>query len=72
MKSRSIQSLMLSFYILLFFLYLFAPKTAHRVVGYLEEEAVVSYTQYLAEVDEGRIEELLAGLAAIGARRMRD
>jgi hypothetical protein len=29
-----------------FFLYLFAPKTAHRVVGYLEEEAVVSYTSY--------------------------
>lgn len=39
-----------------FFLYLFAPKTAHRVVGYLEEEAVVSYSQYLAEIDAGRVE----------------
>ena len=36
-----------------FFLYLFAPKTAHRVVGYLEEEAVISYTHYLAQVDSG-------------------
>ncbi len=42
------------FYNFYFFLYLFAPKTAHRVVGYLEEEAVVSYTQYLAEIDAGR------------------
>ena len=31
-----------------------APKTAHRVVGYFEEEAVISYTHYLAEIDEGR------------------
>ncbi|MEM8755336.1 MAG: alternative oxidase, partial [Pseudomonadota bacterium] len=36
------------FYNVFFFLYLFAPRTAHRVVAYLEEEAVVSYTQYLA------------------------
>ncbi|MEM0946565.1 MAG: alternative oxidase [Pseudomonadota bacterium] len=42
------------FYNLYFWLYLFAPKTAHRVVGYLEEEAVVSYTHYLAEIDAGR------------------
>ncbi len=42
------------FYNFYFFLYLFAPKTAHRVIGYFEEEAVTSYTQYLAEIDEGR------------------
>ncbi|MEM9099465.1 MAG: alternative oxidase [Pseudomonadota bacterium] len=45
------QALFFNFY---FFMYLVAPRTAHRVVGYLEEEAVVSYTQYLAEVDAGR------------------
>lgn len=28
-------------------------ETAHRVVGYLEEEAVHSYTEYLAGVDNG-------------------
>jgi ubiquinol oxidase len=38
-----------------FLLYLFAPKTAHRLVGYFEEEAVVSYTAYLAEIDAGRL-----------------
>lgn len=37
-----------------FFLYIFAPRTAHRLVGYFEEEAVVSYTAYLAEIDAGR------------------
>jgi ubiquinol oxidase len=42
------------FYACFFALYLVSPKTAHRVVGYFEEEAVISYTHYLAEVDEGR------------------
>ncbi|WP_300543540.1 alternative oxidase [Maricaulis sp.] len=44
------------FYNAYFFLYLFSPRTAHRVVGYFEEEAVISYTQYLAEIDAGRHE----------------
>ena len=35
-------------------LYLVSSKTAHRVVGYFEEEAVTSYTLYLQEIDEGR------------------
>lgn len=42
------------FYLFFFGLYLASPKTAHRVVGYFEEEAVISYTHYLAEIDEGR------------------
>jgi len=42
------------FYNCYFFLYLFAPRTAHRVVAYFEEEAVISYTQYLEEIDAGR------------------
>ncbi|MEL7467612.1 MAG: alternative oxidase [Pseudomonadota bacterium] len=53
------------FYNFFFFLYLFAPKTAHRVVGYLEEEAVISYTQYLSEIDAGRIENVPAPQLAI-------
>ena len=36
-------------------LYLCSPYTAHRVVGYLEEEAVISYSRYLNEVEEGRM-----------------
>ncbi|MFD1949919.1 alternative oxidase [Sphingomonas arantia] len=35
-------------------LYLLSSRTAHRVVGYFEEEAVTSYTLYLQEIDEGR------------------
>lgn len=42
------------FYLCFFGLYLVSAKTAHRVVGYFEEEAVISYTHYLAEIDEGR------------------
>jgi len=44
------------FYLAFFALYLISSKTAHRVVGYFEEEAVISYTHYLAEIDEGRSE----------------
>lgn len=43
------------FYALYLILYICSAKTAHRLVGYLEEEAVISYTQYLKEVEEGRI-----------------
>ena len=53
------------FYNFYFFLYLFAPRTAHRVVGYFEEEAVISYTAYLAEVDAGRQQNVPAPQIAI-------
>jgi ubiquinol oxidase len=42
------------FYLAFFALYLISSKTAHRIVGYFEEEAVLSYTLYLKEIDEGR------------------
>lgn len=48
------------FYLFFFGLYVVSPKTAHRVVGYFEEEAVISYTHYLAEIDEGRSENVPA------------
>jgi ubiquinol oxidase len=48
-----------------FVLYLFFPKTAHRMVGYFEEEAVISYTSYLAEIDAGRLENVPAPQIAI-------
>lgn len=44
------------FYMAFFGLYLVSARTAHRVVGYFEEEAVISYTHYLAELDQGRSE----------------
>jgi ubiquinol oxidase len=42
------------FYLAFFALYLLSARTAHRIVGYFEEEAVISYTLYLREIDEGR------------------
>ena len=53
------------FYNFYFFLYLLFPKTAHRFVGYLEEEAVSSYTHYLEEIDAGRVENTAAPAIAI-------
>ncbi|KAI5478296.1 alternative oxidase [Pseudohyphozyma bogoriensis] len=40
-----------------FLLYLMSPKAAHRFVGYLEEEAVVTYTQIVDEIRRGNIPE---------------
>jgi ubiquinol oxidase len=53
------------FYLFFFGLYLISPKTAHRVVGYFEEEAVTSYTHYLAEIDEGRSPNVAAPAIAL-------
>jgi len=53
------------FWHLYFLIFLISPKTAHRIVGYFEEEAVYSYTEYLKEVDEGRIENVPAPQVAI-------
>ncbi|KAI9294051.1 AOX-domain-containing protein [Neoconidiobolus thromboides FSU 785] len=53
------------FYNAFFLLYLMSPKTAHRVVGYLEEEAVISYTSFLKEIDNGHIENSPAPVIAI-------
>ncbi|GJM11680.1 MAG: oxidase [Pseudohongiella sp.] len=46
-------------------LYIVSPRTAHRLVGYFEEEAVVSYTEYLAEIDDEKIENTPAPQLAI-------
>lgn len=53
------------FFIFFFGLYLVSSRTAHRLVGYFEEEAVVSYTRYLTEIDEGRVENIAAPDIAI-------
>ena len=36
-------------------IYLASQRTAHRIVGYFEEEAVISYTEYLNELESGAI-----------------
>jgi ubiquinol oxidase len=48
-----------------FTLYVFFPKTAHRMVGYFEDQAVVSYTHYLEEIDAGRTANVPAPKIAI-------
>jgi ubiquinol oxidase len=53
------------FFNLYFFAYMLSPRTAHRFVGYLEEEAIVSYTQYLEQIDKGHIENVPAPQMAI-------
>lgn len=40
-----------------FIAYLISPKTCHRFVGYLEEEAVKTYTYAIEDLDKGRIPE---------------
>ncbi len=55
-----------AFYNVFFLLYLASPRTAHRLVGYLEEEAVISYTHFLREIDEGKIENVPASALARG------
>lgn len=43
-----------------FILYVFFPTIAHRMVGYFEDQAVISYTHYLEEIDAGRAENISA------------
>ncbi|XP_059653322.1 ubiquinol oxidase, mitochondrial-like [Cornus florida] len=53
-----------------FGLYLISPKVAHRIVGYLEEEAIHSYTEYLKDIDSGAIENVPAPAIAIDYWRL--
>jgi ubiquinol oxidase len=48
-----------------FVLYIVSPKTAHKMIHYFEEEAVRSYTSYLAQIEAGEIEDLPAPRLAI-------
>ncbi|MFQ6662287.1 hypothetical protein Gotur_030154 [Gossypium turneri] len=53
-----------------FVLYMLSPKLAHRIVGYLEEEAIHSYTEYLKDIDSGAIENVPAPAIAIDYWRL--
>ena len=46
-------------------MYLFFTRTAHRMIGYFEDEAVKSYTEYLQKVEAGELENFQAPLLAI-------
>ena len=53
------------FFNLYFLMYLISPRTCHLIVGYFEEQAIISYTEYLDEIDNGNIENIAAPQIAI-------
>ena len=48
-----------------FFMYVFFTKTAHRMIGFFEDEAVKSYSEYLEMIEDGEIENVKAPQIAI-------
>ena len=53
------------FIIMYLLIYIVSQRTAHRIVGYFEEEAVISYTEYLKEIEDGKIENTKAPEIAV-------
>jgi ubiquinol oxidase len=60
------------FFIVYFLLYILSPWTAHRVVGYFEEEAVHSYETYLRLIHEGVHENIEATPLAKSYWKLKD
>ena len=56
------QGVFMTFYL---FMYIFFPKTSHRMIGYFEDEAVKSYTEYLKLVENGSVMNIRAPKLAI-------
>ncbi|XP_009627771.1 ubiquinol oxidase, mitochondrial [Nicotiana tomentosiformis] len=63
----AVQGVFFNFY---FVLYVLSPKLGHRIVGYLEEEAIHSYTLYLNDIDRAEIENIPAPAIAIDYWRL--
>ena len=53
------------FIIMYMIIFIISQRTAHRIVGYFEEEAVISYTEYLNELENGKIQDQAAPEIAI-------
>lgn len=53
------------FFTFFFLLYMISPYTAHRMVGYFEEEAIYSYRKYLQAIDDMQISNSVAPALAI-------
>ena len=58
----SAQGIFMTFYT---FMYIFFPRTSHRMIGYFEDEAVKSYTEYLELVESGKVLNIKAPNIAI-------
>ena len=48
-----------------FLMYVFFTKTTHRMIGFFEDEAVKSYSEYLKMIENGEIENVKAPQIAI-------
>ena len=59
------------FMIFYFIIYIISYRLAHRMIGYFEEEAVRSYTDYLAMVESGQVENVPAPQLAIDYYKMK-
>ena len=56
------QGIFMTFYTMM---YIFFPQTSHRMIGYFEDEAVKSYTEYLELVENGKVKNIKAPKIAI-------
>ena len=59
------------FMIFYFIIYIISYRLAHRMIAYFEEEAVRSYTDYLAMVENGEVENVPAPQLAIDYYKMK-
>ena len=59
------------FMIFYFVIYVISYKLAHKMIAYFEEEAVRSYTDYLALVESGEVENVPAPQLAIDYYKMK-
>ncbi|OQS00021.1 alternative oxidase, mitochondrial precursor [Thraustotheca clavata] len=57
------------FFNMFFLAYLTSPKTCHRFVGYLEEEAVHTYTSLVQDIEEGHVDGWKTDIAPSIARK---
>ena len=55
----------ITFMVFYFFIYILSYRLAHKMIAYFEEEAVRSYTDYLALVESGQVENVPAPQLAI-------
>tara|TARA_Y100000389_G_scaffold204638_1_gene258513 strand:- start:2893 stop:3468 length:576 start_codon:yes stop_codon:yes gene_type:complete len=61
----------LVFMIFYFIIYVVSYRLAHRMIAYFEEEAVRSYTDYLAMVETGQVQNVPAPQLAIDYYKMK-
>ncbi|GAB9471156.1 hypothetical protein Gpo141_00008380 [Globisporangium polare] len=57
------------FFNMFFLTYLVSPRTCHRFVGYLEEEAVKTYTGLLKDIEDGHLPQWEHQVAPLIARK---